>query len=101
MQSTTNDAVATVSQPASVETCVTGVSAPRRRSQDLELLALKLERSIRKHTGDRVRQLHVEVDDEVVVLRGRCGTYYCKQLAQTAVRSMLGKRSLRNQIEVW
>lgn len=101
MQSTSNHGVATVSQPASVEGYVTAASVPRRRSQELELLALKLERTIRKHTGDRVRQLHVEVDDEVVTLRGRCGTYYCKQLAQTAIRQLLGERSLRNQIEVW
>lgn len=75
---------------------------PRRRpTTHHEVLAARLERAVRRDTGDKVRGLHVEVDEEAVVLTGRCATYYCKQLAQHAVMDHLEGRTLANQIEVW
>jgi hypothetical protein len=41
----------------------------------------------------------IETDDEVI-LSGRVGTYYYKQLAQEAVMPALGDRRLKNQVVV-
>jgi hypothetical protein len=47
-----------------------------------------------------LRHLSVTETAEEVVLNGRVGTYYYKQLAQEAVMPALGDRKLRNQILV-
>lgn len=70
-------------------------------SADEELLAARVERAIRRGTNDKVRNLSVRVLDGTVTLNGRCATYYCKQLAQTAAFPYLEDRQLSNQIEVW
>ncbi len=65
------------------------------------MLAVKIERAIRRGTGDKVRSLRVDVLDNTILLSGRCATYYCKQLAQHATLEHLEGRSLSNKIEVW
>lgn len=77
------------------------VPAVKRPLAASELLAAKLERAIRRGTNDRVRGLIVEVLEEGVVLNGRCGTFYCKSLAQQAVKGLIGQEQLFNRIEVW
>jgi hypothetical protein len=47
-----------------------------------------------------VRHLQVDENDVEVVLSGRVGTYYYKQLAQEAVMPLLGDRRLKNLVEV-
>jgi len=74
--------------------------APKMSADD-ELLAARVERAIRRGTNDKVRNLSVTAVDGTVVLHGRCATYYCKQLAQTAAFPVLEDRQLSNQIEVW
>jgi osmotically-inducible protein OsmY len=73
----------------------------RRPSVEEENLAVRIERRIRRATDDRVHELRVEVATGQVVLRGRCGTFYTKQLAQQAVLSLSARARLMNQIEVW
>ena len=82
----------------------------RRRPKpfaEQELLSARLERSIRRATGDRVRELHVELCEERIAVFGRCATYYCKQQVQQAAMALikeepvLCKLNLENQIEVW
>jgi hypothetical protein len=60
----------------------------------------ELERHILDRTGRRVRGLCVEVNDERVVLRGRTGSYYVKQLAQHSVWEVIPDALLENEIEV-
>ncbi len=55
---------------------------------------------IRRRIGDRVHELDVAVDDASVVLRGRCATFYTKQLAQHAALGVLNHEQLDNQIVV-
>lgn len=74
---------------------------PSRMSAEDEKLAARIERHVRRKTNDKVRELRVEISRDGVVLRGRCGTYYCKQLAQHAAMSLLEDAVLLNQIEVW
>lgn len=77
-------------------------NAPRRlKSTESERLAGRIERAIRRATGDRVRTLQVEVHEKTIILQGRCGTFYCKQLSQHAALAMCDGRTLQNQIEVW
>lgn len=49
----------------------------------------------------RIRDLHVECSEHLVVLTGRSRTYHAKQLAQQAILEKLdGRRTLANQIVV-
>jgi hypothetical protein len=68
---------------------------------DVEKSIILMERAIRRATSDRVHQLNVTIAADSVTLRGRCATYHCKQLAQTAAAKMASGKTLQNQIEVW
>jgi osmotically-inducible protein OsmY len=46
------------------------------------------------------RKLRVEMRDDHVVLSGELGSYYHKQMAQEAIRSIGGIRKVRNEIQV-
>lgn len=47
-----------------------------------------------------LRRLVVHESDEEVVITGRVSSYYMKQLAQEAVRSVIGPRRLLNRVVV-
>ncbi|HEX4590502.1 MAG TPA: BON domain-containing protein [Gemmataceae bacterium] len=47
-----------------------------------------------------LRHLNVTENDQEIVLSGRVGSYYYKQLAQEAIMPVLGDRRLRNLIAV-
>ncbi len=47
-----------------------------------------------------LRHLNVIETEEEIILSGRVGTYYYKQLAQEAVMPSLGDRRLKNLIVV-
>lgn len=55
---------------------------------------------IRQRLGERIQELDVSVNDLSVVLRGRCSTFYTKQLAQHAALGVLNDEQLDNRIEV-
>ena len=68
---------------------------------DCEKFAAEIARDVQRATRGGVRDLRVEVHVDGVEVRGRCSTYYCKQLAQhAAMRSALGA-PVTNRIEVW
>lgn len=67
---------------------------------EAEALAASIERAVQRETGRRVRNLSVEVTRDGILLRGRCETYYCKQLAQHAAMAMPGGQRVTNRIEV-
>ncbi len=59
------------------------------------------EALIARSACGRIRDLHVECSEHLVVLTGRTRTYHAKQLAQQAVLEQLqGDRTLANQIVV-
>lgn len=60
----------------------------------------RLERLVHGRTGSRIRDLHVEVLDDEVVLTGRASTYYAKQLATHAALGEVFPRTLTNSIDV-
>ena len=74
-----------------------GSAAPKA---DLRSLALRIKRSVRHETNGRVQDLDVRIDPAGIFLRGRCGSFYCKQLAQTAAMHLSGGSSIINEIEV-
>jgi len=63
-------------------------------------LAMSIERAVMRETGYGIRDLAVEINDEGILLRGHCDTFYCKQLAQHAAMAMPGGERLTNAIEV-
>jgi len=69
--------------------------------EEAEELANSIERAVLRETGHGVRDLSVEVNREGVWLKGRCTTYYCKQLAQHAAMGLPGGDRLTNLIEVY
>ncbi len=76
----------------------------RRRvpaNPQLEVLMVRVQRAVRHRTEDRVRNLQVLVQENTLILRGRCATYYCKQLAQAAAMEAAPGFELHNEIEVW
>ena len=48
----------------------------------------------------QLRRLVVTVNDGEVIITGKVSSYYMKQLAQEAVRSVVGVRRLLNRVEV-
>jgi len=67
---------------------------------DLKGWAGRIRRAVRRETRGGVSQLKVDVDQRGVHLRGRCRSFYCKQLAQQAAMRISGDVRLDNQIEV-
>ncbi len=68
--------------------------------EEAEELAASIERAVQQETGHGVRDLSVSVDDQSVVLKGRCDSYYCKQLAQHVAMCLSHSERLINGIEV-
>ncbi|HIM29635.1 MAG: BON domain-containing protein [Pirellulaceae bacterium] len=46
------------------------------------------------------RKLRFETEDKKVVLKGKVGTYFQKQMAQEALRTLDGVELIDNQLEV-
>jgi hypothetical protein len=69
-------------------------------SADLMSLASRINRSVDEQTGGGVRDLAVEVAVKAIRLRGRCASFYCKQLAQHAAMRLSGEVAVVNEIEV-
>jgi osmotically-inducible protein OsmY len=68
--------------------------------EEAEKLAASIERAVWRETGGRVRNLRVEVNEDGILLTGRCSTYYAKQQAQHAAMQVPGGGELTNRIEV-
>jgi hypothetical protein len=68
--------------------------------EEAEALAASIERAVQEETSHGVRDLHVTVQEDSVILRGRCESFYCKQLAQHAAMGHAHGEQLINGIEV-
>jgi len=68
--------------------------------EEAEELAASIERAVLRETGHSIRDLSVEVTENDVLLRGRCDSFYSKQLAQHAAMTVPGSRRLSNCIVV-
>jgi hypothetical protein len=78
-------------------------SPPNPRTLPMPQLTLEDSPVLRALKGNAVpalRRLEVAEDDAVVELTGTVHSYYLKQLAQEAVRPLIGGRRLLNHIEV-
>ena len=67
---------------------------------DFPRLRQELECHIRTRTGNRLRNLAIQLSPEGISLHGETATYYVKQLAQHSVREMLPDVRLQNDIHV-
>jgi hypothetical protein len=59
-----------------------------------------VEALVQRRVGGRIRDLHVIVRPDGVILQGRAATYHAKQVAQHAVMELAGLIVLANDIEV-
>ena len=59
-----------------------------------------LERRLHNHLGARIRDLHVILRDDALILRGFTHTYCMKQQAQHALMNLTDVPILANEIEV-
>jgi hypothetical protein len=64
------------------------------------LEAEQAEVILRQQLGGRVRELHVVLGSEGVVLQGSAVSYYAKQLAQHFAHKLIGRPVLANEIAV-
>jgi len=60
----------------------------------------RIKRVIRRQTSGGIRELTVDLEDGSVRLRGRCSSFYCKQMAQQAAMTFLPGETIVNEIEV-
>jgi hypothetical protein len=64
-------------------------------------LAQRIEGDIERLASGRIRDLHVVLSDNRIILQGRTSTYHAKQLAQEAALNLTSVDSiLTNQIVV-
>lgn len=64
------------------------------------VIAASAAQMLRDNPVPQLRELHVAESDAEVVVRGFVGSYFLKQLAQEAIRPVLGDRRLRNLVTV-
>jgi hypothetical protein len=83
-----------VSKPV-VEVAVANeaVEAERRR-------LVRIKRAIRRKTSGGIAELAVDVQGESLVIRGRCASFYYKQIAQEACMSQVDGQMVVNEIQV-
>ena len=70
------------------------------QSDQLISLEQRVDSAISENPYLSGRKLRFETVDRKVVLKGRVGTYFQKQMAQEAVRSLEGVDTIDNQLEV-
>jgi hypothetical protein len=76
------------------------VEAGGGRRTPIEALEQAVLRRIAQRTWGRLRQVHVEVDRQRVIVRGSAPTYYLKQLALVAVQEVLPDTPVEHDILV-
>jgi hypothetical protein len=59
-----------------------------------------LAHRLQQQLGSRFRGVHIDVMDDGLILRGRVGTYYAKQIAQHVLMRLTELPILANDIEV-
>ncbi|MGW8258367.1 MAG: BON domain-containing protein, partial [Thermoguttaceae bacterium] len=68
--------------------------------EEAEELAASIERAVQQETAHGVYDLSVTIDEDSVVLKGCCDSFYCKQLAQHVAMCLSHADRLINGIEV-
>jgi osmotically-inducible protein OsmY len=79
---------------------VHNIVLPAKLHDDQRRRLARIKRAIRSQTGGGVHQLKVEASGEMLLLRGRCASFYCKQKAQHAAMDFLAGEMLINEIQV-
>lgn len=59
-----------------------------------------VQKSVVSQTRRRVKDLHVEVTEDTVVIRGKTDSFHIKQLALHGVREVMPEGRLVNAIQV-
>jgi len=83
-----------------VEGRVTSEHGNRPSTVDEHSLATRVRRGILRLAAGRIRELSVEVQGNTIRIRGRCSSFYCKQLAQHAAMELADGQQVDNQLHV-
>lgn len=67
---------------------------------DVDNLVYRISRLIKRETNLGVQEMQVCVENDCLILRGYCRTFYTKQMAQQAVLKILGDIEMVNEIRV-
>ncbi len=67
---------------------------------DVAPLADRIRQRIERRLTGRIRNLHVHVSENAIVLSGQCNTFYTKQLAQHAAMGVMEYERLINNLIV-
>lgn len=79
---------------------VTSEHGNRPTTVDEQTLATRVRRGILRLAAGRIRELSVEVHGNTIQIRGRCSSFYCKQLAQHAAMELATGQQVDNQLHV-
>jgi osmotically-inducible protein OsmY len=60
----------------------------------------RAKETLQQHLVPGLRRVHVELNESEVIISGTVSSYYLKQVAQEALKSILGIRTLNNRVEV-
>jgi len=71
-----------------------------RQYRDAAVLSEIIKQRIRVRTSERIRDLDVLCQDGRIIIRGRCATFYTKQLAQHAAMGVVEDETLVNEVAV-
>lgn len=86
--------------PSNDSVPVTGGGRNAQKKPDPRALSELITQRIRSRTSDRIRDLEVISEDGRIVIRGRCATFYTKQLAQHAAMGVIEDEVVVNEISV-
>jgi len=75
-------------------------AAPMTERPDADALAIRIDRMVRSRSSARIRDLKVEYCPQGILLTGKCGNFYTKQLAQQAAMDLANGKSVSNLIRV-
>jgi len=73
-------------------------SAPDHRGEDR--LSTLINRLITRRTDGKIQALQVKVHGDEIWIRGKCSSFYAKQLAQHAAMDVAMGATLHNEIVV-
>jgi osmotically-inducible protein OsmY len=76
------------------------VKEPQDMSATLIQVNSQVEQALRQSAIPALRRLAVEETETTVVILGRVGSYYMKQLAQETVMPVRGERQVENRVLV-
>ncbi len=88
-----------ISQTADTKSAVTVIATEAQHEIQRRRIT-RIKRAIRRKTSGAISDLAIQLEADTLILRGRCASFYHKQVAQHTAMHHLDGQSLVNEIEV-